>query len=132
MVPLWLKHRIWQRIAAVAFAYALALSGFAGALISPMQASEARLAAQLGVICTIHGLVGQGEPREGADPTPGKIACIEHCAAAGFLAMPSAPLQHVGTEKRLERLVTDIVARDIDPSFPQAAPPPGRGPPALI
>jgi hypothetical protein len=132
MVGTRLKRRIWRRIAALALAYALALSGFFGALASPTQAAEARLAAQLGLICTIHGMVGQGDAQDGADPTPGRMACVEHCAASASGAMPPVPLRPLGSAAEPGSLLANAAASEADPAFPRAAPPPGRGPPASI
>ncbi len=76
-------RRLTQRlrtITLIALAYALALQGLLGALGAGAHAAEARLASQLGVICTIHGVVDPATGQaDGGDPSPGRLACVEHC-----------------------------------------------------
>jgi hypothetical protein len=118
--------------AVILLAYALALQGLLGALGAGAHAAEARLAAQLGLICTIHGIAAPEHASDRTDPSPGKLACIEHCllpsgagtgpvAAAGVPALPVAWAQvdlapPVGASEAIS---------------PCAIPPPPRGPPAL-
>jgi hypothetical protein len=82
----------WPRLLAmVTLAYVLMLNGLLGAMASGTHVAEARIASQLGVICTIHG-IGNSTADEAQDPTPGKLACIEHCALASASAMPALSL----------------------------------------
>lgn len=124
-------------VATLALAYALALQGLLGAMGGAAFAGEIRLANQLGVICTIHGAdipsAETGQPDRAKDPTPGRMACLEHCmpAVAQAAAPPSQPLTTrlvVERPKLLAgwRLVTHEAAAPYPASGP---PPPMRGPP---
>lgn len=130
----WRGLRFARSVLVVALAYMLALGGVLGAMGAGPHAAEARTAAQLGVICTIHGMA---LPRHGgpdSDPTPGKLACIEHCTLASSAPAPALPV-----------LIADLFTPEPDRSEPapiavelvpggsfSCIPPPPRGPPALI
>jgi hypothetical protein len=116
----------------LALAYALALQALLGAMGGAAHAGEMRLAAQVGVICTLHGALdpATGLP-DGTDPTPGKLACVEHCllVGQGAGALPSAapsacPVAHGAC-------VAGGTGASAPPTagYPAAAPPPSRGPP---
>jgi hypothetical protein len=118
----------------IALAYALALQALLGAIGGSAHAGEMRLAAQLGVICTIHGALDPASgPPDGGDPTPGKLACIEHClltgqSGAGALPTASAALPAFHAA-HVCALAVSVVAHGR--GYPSAAPPPSRGPPVL-
>ena len=119
----------WPRLLALfLLACVLMLNGLLGAMASGAHAGEARLAAQLGVICTSHG-TGYSDRS-----APSKPACVEHCVLASASAMPTVPLADVAitgsgpVASSAGQPVTDANDR-IKPSF--AAPLP-RGPPAFI
>jgi hypothetical protein len=125
--------RITRLLALAALAYLLALNGLLGSIAAGAHVAEARMAAQLGVICTIHGIdndaAGQSD-----DPTPGKLACIEHCVISVASAMPA--LASAGTvvdepapQATAASLPTPDAGRRI---APVSGPPQPRGPPALI
>ena len=83
-----LPRSMARLVAIVLLGYGLALSGLLGAISAGAHVNDARIAAQLGVICTIHGI---GNTSDGAeDPAPGKLACIEHCVLAAAGGMPFA------------------------------------------
>lgn len=124
-------RRLPHLIATLALAYALALQGLLGALGAGARTAEARHAAQLGVICTFHGVATPGaEPGE-IPPSPGKLACIEHCLLGGTkLARATAdllPLPLVWPR------AVDASHREFSLAPPTARtpgePPPARGPP---
>lgn len=122
--------RTLRRLASLALAYALALVGLLGAMGVGVHAAEARHAAQLGVICTIHGMAdGEGQSA-GSDPTPGKLACVEHCQPGGAktAALP-AILPHPAPA--WPRLVAPSPRAEAAPRTgpSPARPPPPRGPP---
>jgi hypothetical protein len=123
-----------RRVALVALAYLIALQALLGAMAGAVHAAEMRLYGQLGVICTVHGPVDPASLEQRAtDPTPGKLACIEHCMPA--LAVPA-----------MDRADAPLVFRWPDPTpatwtrsdtsaprlAPPAPPPPARGPPGLM
>jgi hypothetical protein len=121
-------------VATLALAYALALQGLLGAMGGAAFAGDIRLANQLGVICTIHGpeLADEADPTR--DPTPGRMACIEHCTAA--IAQPAVGGQ--GAAQPLAIVWPPVkagwpVERDqVGPSARSGGPPPpSRGPPAV-
>ncbi len=125
-------RRLTQRlrtITLIALAYALALQGLLGALGAGAHAAEARLAAQLGVICTIHGVVDPATGQaDGGDPSPGRLACVEHClplAASGPPPAPASSASHV--EWRAAAYAPADQPSSARPS--PARPPPPRGPP---
>jgi hypothetical protein len=131
-------HTLARVVATLALAYALALQGLLGAMGGAAFASDIRLANQLGVICTIHGPELAGEagatPDPTRDPTPGRMACIEHCTAA--IAQPAVSGQ--GPAQPLAIVWPPVKAgwpaeRDqVGPSGRNGGPPPpSRGPPAV-
>ncbi len=118
-------------VATLALAYALALQGLFGAMSGAAFAGEIRLANQLGVICTVHGPAlpdGSKDP----DPTPGRMACIEHCQLAAGMSAPAI----LPTAKRLAVERPKLAGmRERDPPGASLGilgerPPPQRGPPA--
>jgi hypothetical protein len=119
----------------IALAYALALQALLGAIGGSAHAGEMRLAAQLGVICTVHGLPdpASGAP-DGHDPTPGKLACVEHClltgqGASGFLPASNSFVPAVHGPHAASLFSASDAASS---GYPSAAPPPSRGPPVLF
>jgi hypothetical protein len=118
----------------VALAYLIALQALLGAMAGAVHAAEMRLYGQLGVICTVHGPVDPAslEQRE-TDPTPGKLACVEHCMPA--LAVPAKDRAEAPAAFRWPAPTPAAWAQD-DTSAPwlapPAPPPPARGPPALM
>lgn len=119
-------------LAILVLAYVLALNGMLGSISAGAHVAEARTAAQLGVICTIHGMTGNETGGEG--PTPGKPACIEHCVLAATNSLPMVPASGVAIS-RTDRLdqVAITSARDEGRKVARAStPPPPRGPPRLI
>jgi hypothetical protein len=120
-------------LAVLLLAYTLALQGLLGALSAGAQAQEARLASQLGVICTIHGIADPALASGDADPTPGKLACVEHCLlAAGLAATMPRPAEGPAQIISWSRFPAPPVAASRRVSSPEAAPPPPRGPPAAV
>lgn len=115
----------------VLLSYGLVINGLLGALGAGAHASEARTAAQLGIICTIHGIAA-GE-RSNDDPTPGKLACIEHCllavAMAGPAPVPPGVIAHV--PYRADAMSFAVFAAHAI-AQPTTQLPPPRGPPCLI
>jgi hypothetical protein len=122
-----------RAVLALALAYGLALQALLGAMSSGVFAGEVRRAAELGVICTIHGAV-DGADREGgpADPTPGRIACLEHCllTAAQAGPPPNAPQSQ---RLAIPQQIAPLALRDRGRAHTHAAAPPlpARGPPLL-
>jgi hypothetical protein len=121
-----------RMLAIVVLAYALAVQGLLGAMGAGAQAGEARLAAQLGVICTIHGVVDPATGMAGGDdPTPGRLACVEHCLLTGGMGPGPVPTAATACE-----LAAPVVSAACKPgpvtaaAYPSAAPPPPRGPPS--
>lgn len=117
----------------VALAYVLALNGLLGSIAAGAHVAEARTAAQFGIICTIHG-VANSEADGTADPTPGKLACIEHCVLASTNAMPGVPANGAIISQPERQVDAAIVpetgsVRRIGSASVQ---PPPRGPPSLI
>lgn len=116
-------------------AYALVLNGLLGSLAAGGHVAQARTAAELGVICTIHGVIDPATGNTGErDPTPGKLACIEHCVLATASAVPLQPAVVIAVNPpvAIPQVTPDLV-RDVGPGLaPVAAPPPSRGPPALV
>lgn len=123
-----------RRVALVALAYIIALQALLGAMAGAVHAAEMRLYGQLGVICTVHGPVDPAslEQRE-TDPTPGKLACIEHCMPA--LAVPATDRVEAPAVFRWPAPTLAAWTQD-DTSAPwlapPAPPPPARGPPGLM
>ena len=70
----------------VMLAYVLMLNGLLGGIVFGAHVAEARIAAQLGLICTIHGT---GPVDSSA---PGKLACTEHCVLGSSITMPAVSL----------------------------------------
>lgn len=122
-----------RALATVALAYALVLQGLLGALAVGTQTMEARHAAQLGVICTVHGMVGADGQTDAKDPTPGKLACIEHClvGASTILPPPTDTPPSFASWPDIQVTTLRFRADDRDSQRTIAAPPPARGPPAL-
>lgn len=116
----------------VVLAYVLALGGMLGSIAAGAHISEARTAAQLGVICTIHGIAGAGHGQN--DPTPGKLACIEHCVLATANAMPVLPSAGLSISRsdRLDQVAIAPTHGSGHRIAPVSTPPPPRGPPRLI
>lgn len=119
------------RLASLAFAYALALSGLLGAMGAGAHAAEARHAAQLGIICTIHGMVDGEGAGSGSDPSPGKLACIEHCQLGGAkpAALPAALAEPAPAWPRAVVAASAAAKAAPAPCRSHACPPPPRGPP---
>lgn len=125
MVARFRPNSFCHAFAVIVMAYALILGGILGAMASAGHAQQLNLAAQLGMICTTHGMV---------DPQPGKLACIEHCVlAAGQLAAATAPNHAAAARSNdastTERPLTPGFAPGLIAAWPQ--PPPSRGPPYL-
>lgn len=122
-----------RAFATVALAYALVLQGLLGALAVGAQTMEARHAAQLGVICTVHGMVGADGQTDAKDPTPGKLACIEHClvGASTILPPPTNTPPSVASWPDTGAQAAFVFEDVRDNQRTIAAPPPARGPPAL-
>lgn len=120
-------------LALVMLAYVLALNGLLGSIAAGAQVTEARTAAQLGVICTIHGISNDGSG-QAEDPTPGKLACIEHCvlASAGIVPamLPAGSMINL-PEPDAETAGISVVDQGLRIA-PASNPPPSRGPPSLI
>jgi hypothetical protein len=123
---------IARLLAMVMLAYGLALSGLLGAISAGAHVNEARTAAQLGVICTIHGIGNTSGGTE--DPTPGRLACVEHCVLAAAGGKPFVPTADPASAQ--PAFSADAHLR---PNMgegrriaPVAAPPLPRGPPAFI
>ncbi len=133
MFPRANPRSLTRRLAMVSLAYMLMLNGLLGAMASGTHASEARIAAQLGVICTIHG-TSNSVAHDTQEPTPGKPACIEHCVLVLANAMPGMPV--VGSTIDQPGLFAKVTGTAISNAghriAPVSAPPPPRGPPALI
>ena len=124
----------WPRfLAMVALAYALMLNGLLSAMASGAHVAEARIAAQLGIICTIHG-TGNFAADDTQAPTPGKLACIEHCVLVLASTMPAMPEigSAIGRPDRFANAPDNAVSDAGRLIAPVSAPPPSRGPPALI
>ncbi len=127
------QHSLRRILAMLIMAYALALNGLLGAIASGAHAGEARLAAQLGVICTIHGMAGPASGAQGqTDPTPGKMACIEHCTIAAADLVPALPQAHLVLPVRLPDVSAGRPVADALAPLPFGRHPPARGPPALV
>ncbi len=124
---------ITRFLALVVFAYVLALNGLLGSLAAGAHVAEARIAAQLGVICTIHGIGNSGADGT-QDQAPGKLACIEHCVLGSSGATPAVLLAAIDVIRHdPSSRETGPVALDAGHRIaPVSAPPPSRGPPALI
>ena len=131
MIRLSHPRSLARLLPVIMLAYVLALSGLLGSITAGAHVSEARTAAQLGVICTIHGMAsGQ---TDGADPTPGKLACIEHCVLAGAGTMPAAlPSNHDARALTPTVMAHVIVVLAPRIQQPITGLPPPRGPPHLI
>jgi hypothetical protein len=129
--------RFFPRLRACAvllLAYTLVLQGLLGALSAGAQAREARLAAQLGVICTVHGIADPRHASDSADPTPGKLACVEHCllgAGAGPAPPPSGGVA-LDVVSWSRSAAAPSVGAHQPGSSPECAPPPPRGPPSSM
>lgn len=119
------------RLASLALAYALALSGLLGAMGVGAHAAEARHAAQLGVICTIHGMADGEGPGAGSDPSPGKLACVEHCQPGGAkpAAIPAAFAEPAPAWPRAAAAASPVAEAPPASCPSPACPPPPRGPP---
>ncbi len=119
-------------LALVMLAYGLVLNGLLGAMGAGAHLAEARIAAQLGMICTIHGMANESDPA--GDPSPGKFACIEHCVLASASAMPLLPSVSMAVLRvGLCEVLVPLTVPAADPSIALTSPPPPpRGPPALI
>lgn len=119
-------------LATVVLAYGLALSGLMGSIASGAHAGEARIAAQLGLICTVHGTF---DPRsEQSDPTPGKISCFDHCTLSAS-TLAAVPLPASVLLAALDPAVAVVDASDDGLNLPVMSlgiPPPPRGPPAIL
>jgi hypothetical protein len=120
-------------LALVMLAYVLALNGLLGSIAAGAHVTEARTAAQLGVICTIHGISNDGSG-QAEDPTPGKLACIEHCVLGSASPMPAMAVlgSHLNQPAVLAEGNNLPVMDDGDRISSVATPPPSRGPPSLI
>jgi hypothetical protein len=120
-------------LALVVLAYGLAMNGLLGSIAAGAHVTEARMAAQLGVICTIHGILGD-DTGQSHDPTPGKLACIEHCVLVSAGPMPAIAVlaSHLDRPDLLAEGGNLPVMDDGDRIAPVASPPPPRGPPPLI
>jgi len=120
-------------LALVMLAYVLALNGLLGSIAAGAHVTEARTAAQLGVICTIHGIADDGT-RQSDDPTPGKLACIEHCVLASAAIVPA--VLPAGSMINLPEPDAEAAGMSVVDQGHRiasvAAPPPSRGPPSLI
>jgi hypothetical protein len=119
-------------LATIVLAYGLALSGLMGSIASGAHAGEARIAAQLGLICTVHGTV---DPSSGqSDRVPGKVSCVEHCTlASGALAKAALPSPVILAS--LEPIAADFVHTHsswLPPFASLGLSPPPRGPPAIL
>jgi hypothetical protein len=123
-----------RRVALIALAYIIALQALLGAMAGAVHAAEMRLYGQLGVICTVHGPVDPAslEQRE-TDPTPGKLACIEHCMPA--LAVPATDRAEAPAVFHWPAPAPAAWAQGATPTpliAPPSPPPPARGPPLLL
>jgi hypothetical protein len=119
-------------LAMFVLAYVLVLNGLLGSISAGAHVSEARTAAKLGVICTIHGIASAEGGRE--DPTPGKLACIEHCVLAAASTMPVVPSTDAGVNRplRLAEATRPQVRTIVHWIAPGSTLPQPRGPPSLI
>jgi hypothetical protein len=134
-MPTWKLRSLKRLLAMVILAYALVLSGMLGAMASGAHIGQARLAAQLGVICTIHGIVDPASGRaDGDDPSPGKLACVEHCTLASIIMSP-AVMPVAGSPS----VILDDRARTVwawqdaaQHSTQRTTHPPPRGPPLFV
>lgn len=123
---------LMRLVAMVLLAYALVLNGLLGAMGAGTQVAEARTAAQLGVICTIHG-IGNAETDNG-DPTPGKLACIEQCVLFGASTIPGVPLSaaSISQTRPFQVAASPTIAAIIGWIESASILPQPRGPPLLI
>jgi len=117
----------------VALAYVLVLNGLLGSIAAGAHVTEARTAAQLGVICTIHG-ISNGGSGQADDPTPGKLACIEHCVLASAGIVPA--VLPAGSMISLPEADAEAAGISVVDQWHRiasvATPPPSRGPPRRI